>query len=90
MTENTETNLEQGSNESSFRLWFYLFAAVSVALIVYNQGLSVESAHSLIMMVFVRQMSFIYSEHTKGVEHARIITDLEARISDIEPYTKED
>jgi anaerobic C4-dicarboxylate transporter len=89
VTKKTETNNEQGSNEASFRVWFFLFAAVSVALIVYNQGLTIESAHSLIAMVFVRQMSLIYSEYTKGVEHARIIEDLEARMDKIDPY-KED
>ncbi len=87
MNEKTETN--QAYNETAFKVWFYLFFAAAVGIIIYDQNLSIASAHAFIGMVFVRQMSQIHYEDIKGKVLRSEMDDLSARMKAIEPYPEE-
>lgn len=78
MTEKTKT--------TSFAVWFYLFLAAFIAIIMYDRAASVASAHALCGMIFVRQMSHISSTNSQGIEQDRIIEELKARMDKIDPY----
>lgn len=77
----------------SFDLWFYIFAILTVILVVRNQGLSVESAHSLIMMLFFKQMGIVWKNQSEMIEREtndlwleRLVRNLEKRLNRFDPY----
>ena len=86
MTE--EKNIEK-STETSFRPWFYLFGLAFVAFLLAYGTVTVYSAHALICMVFVRQMSLIYHEDVKGKALRVELNELAARMDKIDPYKEE-
>lgn len=82
----TEEKTNAKSTETSFRPWFYLFGLAFVAFLLYFQTVTVYSAHALIGMVFVRQMSLIYHEDVKGKALRIELDELATRMDKIDPY----
>ena len=80
------TELENTSNERSFKFWFFLFGLVSIILIGYYRGPTVASAHSIIAMMFVRQMSHIWKTNKDSLEQEAKIRELSLRMDKIDPY----
>lgn len=87
------TELENTATQKSFKFWFMLFALVTVVLIGYYNGLSVASAHSVIVMMFVRQMSHIWKTNKDRLDQEALILEqehklleLSARMDKIDPY----
>ena len=85
----TEEKTIAKSTETSFRPWFYLFGMAFVAVLIYYQTITVASAHALIGMVFVRQMSLIYHEDVKGKALRIELDELAARMDAIDPYPED-
>ncbi len=80
----------------SFNLWFYLFAVVTVILVIKDQGLSIESAHSLILMIFVKQIEITWKSsqeeiirETNDLWLERMVRDLSSRVDRFDPYSDE-
>ncbi len=80
----------------SFTLWFYLFAVLTVILVVKDQGLSIESAHSLFLMIFVKQIEITWkaqqeeiTRETNDLWLERMVRDLSSRVDKIDPYFEE-
>lgn len=84
----TEEKTKEKSTETSFRPWFYLFGLAFVALLLYYGTITVYSAHALICMVFVRQMSLIYHEDVKGTALRVELDELSERMDKIDPYNE--
>lgn len=80
-------NIEPRSDRpTAFALWFYLFLAAFVVILMYYGMATVASAHALCGMIFVRQMSHISKTHFRGIEQDKAIEDLQARVDQIDPY----
>lgn len=89
MSKNPETIKGIASNETAFKVWFYLFFAAALGIIILDQNISVASSHAFIGMLFIRQMSLIHHEDIKGKKLRAEMNDLKARMDKIDPYKEE-
>jgi hypothetical protein len=71
----TDENREM-SKLKSFNYFFYAFAIAFLGLVVWNKGLTVESAHALIMMVLTRAIGQNYKDWI-------IIQDIEEKLIEV-------
>lgn len=77
------------SNETAFKVWFYLFFAAALGIIILEQNISVASSHAFIGMLFIRQMSLIHHEDIKGKILRSEMDTLKARVDEIHPYEED-
>ena len=93
-----KTRMEQKPkiDTRSFDLWFYLFAILTLILFVRSQGLSVESAHSLVLMAIVKQMGRQYKDSIESdirensdLRIEEKLKELSERVDEIHPYPKQ-
>lgn len=79
-------NVNSEMSVKSFSFWFWLFALTSVILIAFKGGLSIASAHTMIMAMFMRQLSFIYHEKVERKVIQCQVKELNDRMDKIDPY----
>jgi len=85
MTEN-----EKGSmSVKSFDFWFWLFVLATVITVAFYGRLSIASAHMLCMALFMRQLSFVWTEETERKAIQRQLKELNERMDKIDPYSKD-
>jgi len=84
MTDKFEKSSEMSVKTFSF--WFWLFTLVSVVVIAFYGRLTIASAHTLILALFMRQLSFVWTESEERTEILGQINELNARMDKIDPY----
>ena len=80
----------KGDSVKSFRFWFMLFGLATVVLVVFFQGLTIASAHSLAGMIFMRQMSLVVKQEKDKKNLLFEIETLKERVDLIDPYSKDE
>ena len=80
----------QGDSVKSFRFWFMLFGLMTIVVVVFFQGLTIASAHSLAGMVLMRQMSLVVKQEKDKKNLLFELETLKERVDLIDPYSKDE
>ena len=83
----TENERTAEISVKSFSFWFWMFTLVTVVIIAFDGQISISSAHTLCMALFMRQLSFVWTEETERKQIQSQLATLNERMDKIDPYS---